>query len=85
MENYKGAQFDIILFNKAPAGRLYVQRKKDDIRIIDIALLSRFRRQGIGSKLMNDLVTEADEKQLPLSLHVEHNNPGYGTIRITGL
>jgi ribosomal protein S18 acetylase RimI-like enzyme len=78
MRNYKKAKFEIILYNNAPAGRLYVDRRPDDIRIIDIALLPEFRRQGIGSKLMNDLIAEADQKQVTLSLHVEHNNPAMG-------
>ncbi|MCG8636158.1 MAG: GNAT family N-acetyltransferase [Desulfobacterales bacterium] len=84
MENYPDAQFDIILYDKIPAGRLYVHRKKDDIRIIDIALLSRFRLQGIGTWLMNRLTSEADKKQLPLSLHVEHNNPVMGLYERLG-
>jgi len=83
-ENYKGAQFDIILYNKAPVGRLYVHRGKEEIRIMDIALLREFRRQGIGSKIMNDLIAEADGKRLPLSLHVEHNNPAMGLYEQLG-
>lgn len=78
LQNYKKAKFEIILYNKVPAGRLYIDRRKDDIRIIDIALLPEFRRQGIGSKLMNDLIAEADQRQVTLSLHVEHNNPAMG-------
>lgn len=84
MKNYKGAQFDIVLYNNLPAGRLYVHRKKDDIRIIDIALLRTFRGQGLGSWMMKRLVAEADEKQLPLSLHVEHNNPAMGLYERLG-
>ncbi len=83
-EHYEGAQFDIILYNKAPAGRLYVYRGKKEIRIMDIALLREFRRQGVGSKLMDDLIAEADEKQLPLNLHVEHNNPAMGLYEQLG-
>lgn len=83
-EHYKGAHFDIILYNKTPAGRLYVYRGKKEIRIMDIALLREFRRQGIGSKLMNDLIAEADEKQMPLNLHVEHNNPAMGLYERLG-
>lgn len=75
IENYKHAAFDIIFYNNKPAGRLYVDRRKDDIRIIDIALLPEFRRLGIGSKIMKDLISEADQKKIPLSLHVEQNNP----------
>lgn len=84
ISNYKDARFDIILYNKEPAGRLYVHRKKDDIRIIDIALLKKFQRKGIGSGIMKDLMAEADEKNLPLSLHVEHNNPAMGLYERLG-
>ena len=38
-EHYAGAAFDIILVNGQPAGRLYVSREEDEIRIVDIALL----------------------------------------------
>ncbi len=84
VQNYLGARFDIILMDKDRAGRLYVQRGKAEMRIIDIALLPKFRRLGIGSKLMSDLITEANEKQLPLSLHVEYNNPALGLYERLG-
>jgi ribosomal protein S18 acetylase RimI-like enzyme len=85
MKNYReGGAFDIILVDGAPAGRLYVQRKKNDIRIVDIALMSGFRRKGIGAKIMNDLAAEADQKNLPLSLHVEQNNPAMGLYERMG-
>ncbi|NIM16504.1 MAG: GNAT family N-acetyltransferase [Candidatus Aminicenantes bacterium] len=73
-QNYKKAKFEIILYNNVPAGRLYVDRRKDDIRIIDIVLLPEFRGKGIGSKILKDLIAEADQKKLPLNFHVEMNN-----------
>lgn len=84
MQNYKKAAFDIILYHKRPVGRLYVDRRKDDIRIVDIALLTEFRRQKIGSKIMKELMAEADEKNVTLSLHVEHNNPAMGLYESLG-
>lgn len=82
--NYKDAQFDIIHYQNKPAGRLYVHRKEDDIRIIDIALLREFRRKGIGSRIMKALMKESDEKNLPLSLHVEQDNPAMGLYERLG-
>src|SRR5688500_3290981 len=38
-EHYAGAAFDVILVDGQPAGRLYVSRESDEIRIVDIALL----------------------------------------------
>lgn len=84
MKYFKGSQFDVVLYNKEPAGRLYVHRQDHDIRIIDIALFRKFRRQGIGSKLMNDLIAEAESKNTILSLHVEHNNPAMGLYERLG-
>lgn len=75
MKYYKNPSFDIIMFEGNPAGRLYVDRKEDDIRIIDIALLTEYRRKGIGRILFNNLIKESESNKIPLSLHVEHNNP----------
>lgn len=75
VQNYVNATFSIILYEKNRAGRLYVARGREEIRIIDIALLPKFRRLGIGSRLMKDLIAEANKKQVSLSLHVEYNNP----------
>ena len=75
MREYKGSQFDIMMLNKRPIGRLYLQRRKDEFRIIDIALLPKYRSQGIGSKFMNNILAEARTVGLPVRIHVEQYNP----------
>jgi len=75
MRNYENPSFDIILENGAPVGRLYVNRGPDEYRIIDIALLPEYRRRGICGNLMTSLLREAGKRGLPVSLHVEKNNP----------
>ena len=50
LDRFKNAAFDIIYVDKTPVGRLYVDRGKKDILVIDIALLPAFRRQGIGAE-----------------------------------
>ena len=84
MQNYQNASFDIIFHHQRPVGRLYADRRQNDIRIVDIALLTEFRRQKIGSKIMEELIAEADEKNVTLSLHVEHNNPALGLYQRLG-
>jgi GNAT superfamily N-acetyltransferase len=74
-EHYAGATFDVILVGGEPAGRLYVARWPDEVRIIDIALLPPFRNAGIGSAILTDLVAEADRAGKPLTIHVEKMNP----------
>ncbi len=75
MVNYQNPSFDMIMENGVPAGRFYVNRNIDDYRLIDVALLPEFRRRGIASALLKALLKEADSVGIPVSLHVEKNNP----------
>src|SRR5262245_11356372 len=55
-EQFPDASFQIILADNCPVGRLYVQRRPEELRVIDVALLPEHRRAGIGSALLNDLL-----------------------------
>jgi ribosomal protein S18 acetylase RimI-like enzyme len=74
-ENYPDAAFLVVLRDGRPAGRLYVDRRPDGIRIIDIALLPEHRGAGIGTALLADLLAEGDREGKPVSLRVERFNP----------
>jgi ribosomal protein S18 acetylase RimI-like enzyme len=74
-EQFKQASFDLVLLAGQPIGRLYLDRRRDELRIIDIALLPQYRRRGIGSRLLQQVLAEADTAVLPVRIHVEHNNP----------
>jgi ribosomal protein S18 acetylase RimI-like enzyme len=54
---------------------LYVERRDEELCIVDIALLAPFRGRGIGSRLLSGLLAEADEDGLVVRIHVEYNNP----------
>jgi ribosomal protein S18 acetylase RimI-like enzyme len=68
------AQFCVVLVDGEPAGRLYVDRRAAEIRIVDLALLPRFRGRGVGSRLLGDLVSESEVSGIPLTMHVERTN-----------
>jgi len=74
-EQFSEAQFDIIERDSKAIGRLYVDRRADEIRIIDIALLPEYCGEGIGGALMQSLMDEASASKKSVSIHVEHNNP----------
>ena len=74
-EHYSRAQFQIILLDGAPVGRLYVDRRVKEIRIVDIALLPEYRSQGIGSDLLKEILKEGAQAGLPVTIHVEMFNP----------
>lgn len=73
--NYHSTSWDIIEVDGEPAGRLYVARWPAEIRIVDIALLPRFRALGIGSQLIAALLEEGRSSGRPVRIHVEMLNP----------
>lgn len=75
VENYVGAEFSVILQNDQPVGRLYIHRRTNEIRIMDIALLPEYRKQGIGSSLIQEILQQGTDSQLPVTIHVERFNP----------
>jgi ribosomal protein S18 acetylase RimI-like enzyme len=74
-ENYPGALFQVILKDGAPVGRLYLHRRADEIRIMDIAVLREHRRLGIGTHLLGEVLAEGRQTGKRVSIHVERNNP----------
>lgn len=74
-ESFTKADFLVIERQGEPIGRLYLDRREDEIRLIDIALLPQCRQQGLGGKLMRDVLAEGRTKDLPVRIHVEQNNP----------
>jgi GNAT superfamily N-acetyltransferase len=72
--HFPKATHDIILFDNQPAGRLYVDRRDAEIRILDIALLPDYRKRGIGLALIKALMDEAAEAGKRLAIHVESFN-----------
>lgn len=82
--HYEGAEYHIILCSGSPAGRLYVVRWAGEIRIMDIALLPEFRRRGIGTGLLGELISEARQTGKVLSIHVERFNPALSLYQRLG-
>ena len=72
---YTDTTYSVILTGGEPAGRLYVARWEDEIRIVDIALLPEHRGNGLGTALLQELIEESEAAGKPLSIHVEQNNP----------
>jgi ribosomal protein S18 acetylase RimI-like enzyme len=73
-EHYSAAAFDVILCDGEPSGRLIVDRRSDEIRVVDIALLPACRGKGVGTHLLTGLLAEAARAGLPVRIHVEVNN-----------
>jgi len=74
-KHFPAASFDIVEKAGKPIGRLYLDRRPDELRIIDIALFAAQRGQGIGGALMRRVLDEAAMLGKPVRIHVERNNP----------
>jgi ribosomal protein S18 acetylase RimI-like enzyme len=74
-EHHARADFRIIELEGVPAGRFYVNRGPEEICLVDIALLPEYRRNGIGTGLIRNLLAEGKARSLPVTLHVEVFNP----------
>lgn len=74
-EHFRKADFFVIVWQGERIGRLYIDHRQDEIRLIDIALLPAYRNRGIGSYFMKNILAEGRRKQLPVRIHVEQFNP----------
>jgi ribosomal protein S18 acetylase RimI-like enzyme len=71
---YAGLEDSIIIFNGQAVGRLLVVRGDEEFRLADIALLPDYRRAGIGTVIVKELMEEAGRERKPLRLQVEKSN-----------
>lgn len=74
-QHYPAATQSIIEHGGVAAGRLYVNRGAEEIRIVDIALLPEYRGAGLGTQHLLALQEETRAAGKVLSIHVEKFNP----------
>ena len=65
----------ICLEDNRPIGRIIIDRSNEEILLLDIALLPEYRNGGIGTRIIRDLMNEAQCKGQPIYLHAEIFNP----------
>ncbi|HYH07462.1 MAG TPA: GNAT family N-acetyltransferase [Thermoanaerobaculia bacterium] len=73
--HYADADYSIIVLDGAPAGRLYLHQRGDDLRIMDILLAPEHRGSGIGTVLLKEILDRAAASGHSVSIHVEQDNP----------
>ncbi|MFZ5855968.1 MAG: GNAT family N-acetyltransferase [Chloroflexota bacterium] len=78
------AVHDMILVDGEPVGRIYVDRRADEIRILDVTMLTESRRRGIGTRIIQELMKEADDQDQSLSIYVESFNRSLGLFQRLG-
>jgi ribosomal protein S18 acetylase RimI-like enzyme len=70
--NYGTAHYGVIQWTDQPIGRLYVDYRDDEVRVLDIAILPEFRGRGIGRIVMTGLCLDAAMRRKPVRLCVHY-------------
>jgi ribosomal protein S18 acetylase RimI-like enzyme len=83
-EHHPDAEYQVIILDDVQIGRLYIARKQNEIRILDVTLLPEFRNRGTGTSMLNDLIAEAEETQKTLTIYVESFNRSLGLFKRLG-
>jgi GNAT superfamily N-acetyltransferase len=73
---FPAADYRVILVEGERAGRLWIARTAEQIRLLDIALLPEFQNRGAGKLLLRDLIEESERTRLPLRHMVFQFNAG---------
>jgi GNAT superfamily N-acetyltransferase len=82
--HYEDAEWWVLERDGAAIGRLILARWPSQHRIVDIALLTQARGQGLGSAILARIITEAEAAGKPVSIHVEKTNPAMRLYRRLG-
>jgi GNAT superfamily N-acetyltransferase len=63
---FPDAEYYLILIDNQPAGRIWIGRDSEQIRLLEIALLTEFQNRGAGTILLRRLIDEARQEGKPL-------------------
>ena len=71
---YDEVDTSIVVVDREDAGWLTVQRG-DDIHVESIYIAAHYQRRGIGSRLLRDLISEADAAAVTIRIETAKINP----------
>jgi ribosomal protein S18 acetylase RimI-like enzyme len=63
---FPDAEYDVILVDDQPAGRIWIGRDAEEIHLLDIVVLPEFQNRGVGRALLSSLIDEAKQTGLAL-------------------
>lgn len=72
---HPSALFQVIVYKKKDAGRIYTVEDGSGIHLLDITLLPEFRGKGIGTFLLKSLIKKSIIVQKKITLQVDPANP----------
>jgi ribosomal protein S18 acetylase RimI-like enzyme len=73
--HYPTCERNIIEKDGRPIGRLWIDEWRDQIRLVDVAVMSAWRGSGIGTGLLGEVLARGAAAGKPVTIHVEAYNP----------
>lgn len=71
---YPAARDQLVCVAEHPVGRCWTHQSDAELRLLDLAILTRHRRHGIARGVLHTLCHRAETKGVPVRLHVWHAN-----------
>ena len=68
----------VVMIGDEPAGRLYLHRSPTALHVVDLSLLPAHRGHGIGRALTRELMAEATEQGLPITMRFARTHDAVG-------
>ena len=75
MQHMPQADWMVIELGGQPVGRLYLDTRESELRIVDIALMPAQRGRGLGGAILTDVLELAERGGRGVGIHVEQFNP----------
>lgn len=72
------------LLGEQPVGRIYLDRREVEIRILDITLLPQYRGQGIGTPIIRRVMGEATRDGKDVSIELDSFEKSHGLFERLG-
>jgi ribosomal protein S18 acetylase RimI-like enzyme len=74
-EQFNSSNGEIVAVDGTDAGLLWVSEKPTEVKLASIRRLPQFQNQGLGTRLIKDVIRDAQAKGKPVVLHVLKVNP----------
>jgi ribosomal protein S18 acetylase RimI-like enzyme len=73
--HYPTCERNIVEKDGVSVGRFWLDEWKDQIRLVDIALMPEWRGSGLGTRLVRSVLERGAKAGKPVTIHVEGFNP----------
>ncbi|MBW7476073.1 GNAT family N-acetyltransferase [Paenibacillus oenotherae] len=81
---YPHIDSQIVYMDELKIGRILISHTEQAVHLIDLTLTERYRRRGIGTELVQNVLKLGEQSGKPVRLHVLQHNPAKGLYERLG-